>query len=181
MTIYIRHTYLKTQTNQLTVLTSFETLTRLTLSQNQRDLSNNNLTQPIPRNSILTNNKTCNLSQNSIVHSHNQSTIILQQFSMRTQELKKITNKVSSNITKITQAYTAAQENIGKLIDNAISHTLKKAQDVTKKQIGPHPGQQLTLLCHNNWKMTHIRLKDLTKHRHPHMLMQTNSPQSDHL
>ena len=38
---------------------------------------------------------------------------------------------MSSNITKITQAYTAAQENTGKLIENAISQALTKTQDIT--------------------------------------------------
>ena len=50
---------------------------------------------------------------------------------MITQELKKNTNKVSSAITKITQAYTAAQENMAKLIENAISQALTKEQDIT--------------------------------------------------
>ena len=40
-------------------------------------------------------------------------------------------DKVSSNITKITQAYTTAQENIGKLIENVISKALTKLQDST--------------------------------------------------
>ena len=40
-------------------------------------------------------------------------------------------HKVSGDITKITQACTAAQENTGKLIENAISQTLTKPQDIT--------------------------------------------------
>ena len=134
-----------------------------------------------------------------MVHSHDLSTIILQQFCMIIQEIKSFANKVLSDITKTTQAYTAVHENMGKLMENAISPTITKAQDVTTpivtidsrnfrvnhtkaphmKQIGPHPGQELTLFCHNTWKMTQIRLKDLTKHIHSHMLVQTNSPQSD--
>ena len=50
---------------------------------------------------------------------------------MTTQELKKFTNKVSSDITKITQAYTTTQENMGKLIENMILQALTKAWDVT--------------------------------------------------
>ena len=38
---------------------------------------------------------------------------------------------MSGDITKITQAYTAAQENMGKLIENTISQALTKAQDVS--------------------------------------------------
>ena len=63
-----------------------------------------------------------------MTQSSTQSTIILQQFSMTTQELKNVTNKVSGDITKITQAYNTAQENTHKLIDNAISWALTKAQ-----------------------------------------------------
>ena len=84
---------------------------------------------------------------------------------------------MSGDITKITQAYTAAQENMGKLIESAVSQTVTKAQDVTPpsvttdsrtlelmiqqtthmKQIGPLPGQQLPLLCHYSWNMTQIQ------------------------
>ena len=40
-------------------------------------------------------------------------------------------HKVSDDITKITQAYTTAQENTGKLIENVISWALIKPQDIT--------------------------------------------------
>ena len=40
-------------------------------------------------------------------------------------------DKVSGDITKITQAWTAAQENTGKLIENIISQALTKPKDVT--------------------------------------------------
>ena len=55
---------------------------------------------------------------------------MLQQLSMITQELKNFMDKVSGDIINITQAYTAAQENTGKLIKNAISQALTKQQDV---------------------------------------------------
>ena len=45
------------------------------------------------------------------------------------QELKIFTDMVSSDITKITQAYTTAHENTGKLIENPISQALTKLQD----------------------------------------------------
>ena len=51
---------------------------------------------------------------------HDHSTIILQQFSMISEVLKKFTNEVSGDITKITQAYNTEQENTGKLIENGI-------------------------------------------------------------
>ena len=44
---------------------------------------------------------------------------------------KNFKNKVSSNITKITQAYNTLQEKTGKLTENAISQTLTKAQSIT--------------------------------------------------
>ena len=51
-------------------------------------------------------------------------------FSMIIQELKNFMHKVSSDITKIIQACTTAQENMGKLIDNTISQDLAKPQGV---------------------------------------------------
>ena len=90
---------------------AFETIERLTLlTKSNWILPNDNQTQAIPNTSILTNNNICNTPQNNMAQSHNQSIIILQQFSMITQELKNFTNKVSGDITKITQAYTTAQE-----------------------------------------------------------------------
>ena len=50
---------------------------------------------------------------------------------MITQELRNFTDKESGDITKIMQACTVAQENTGKLIENAISQTLTKSQGVT--------------------------------------------------
>ena len=50
---------------------------------------------------------------------------------MMTEELKNFKNEVSGDITKITQAYNGAQENTGKLIENAISQALIKAQSIT--------------------------------------------------
>ena len=44
------------------------------------------------------------------VHPHDQSTIIQQQLSIIAQELQNFTNKVSSDLQKITQACTMAQE-----------------------------------------------------------------------
>ena len=53
--------------------------------------------------------------------------VILQQFSMITQEYRNFTNKVSGHNIKITQAYNTAQENTGKLIENAISQITNKS------------------------------------------------------
>ena len=65
------------------------------------------------------NQNTNSSPQNQSVHPHNQSTVIVQQFSMTTQELRHFMAKVSGDITKITQACTTAQENTGKVIENA--------------------------------------------------------------
>ena len=46
------------------------------------------------------------------------------------QELRYLTDKVSGDIIKIMQACTAAQENTGKLKENAIAQALTKPQDV---------------------------------------------------
>ena len=69
----------------------------------------------------LVNQNTNNSLQNQNVHPHDQSTVILQQFSMITQDLRNFTDKLSSDINKITQAYTTAQENTGRLKENAVS------------------------------------------------------------
>ena len=90
---------------------AFETIMRLTCSQNQRDPPNDNQTQAISNISMLTINTICNTSQNNKTQSYDQFTMILQQFSMITNELKDFTNKVSSAITKIMQAYTTSQGN----------------------------------------------------------------------
>ena len=67
-------------------------------------------------------------------------------------------DKASGDITKITLACTAAQENICKLIENVVSQALPKPQELhpltpqqipevircqipLMKQSGPHPGQ----------------------------------------
>ena len=110
---------------------------------------------------------------------------------MITQELKNFTEKLSSDITKNTQAYTTAQENTGKLIEDAILQALTKSQNSTDstplnllqnleairhqihlmKQIGPCPGQKLIILCSSNQIMTYITYKDPTKQAHPNRLM----------
>ena len=50
---------------------------------------------------------------------------------MIAEELRNFTNKVSSDITKIIQAYNTSQDKTGKLIENAISQALTKAQNIT--------------------------------------------------
>ena len=52
-------------------------------------------------------------------------------------------DKVSGDITKITQACTTGQENTGKLIENVISQALAKPQDITP----PHA----TVDSRHNW------------------------------
>ena len=69
-----------------------ETIVRLILSQDQRSQCSDIQRQVIPNISIL-----CNY----ITQSHDQFTVILQQFSIITAELKNFTNKVPSNITKL--------------------------------------------------------------------------------
>ena len=99
-------------------------------SQTQDEQVSTTHTQPMYSDITLVNQNTNNLLQNQNVHPHNQSTVILQQFSMIRQELRNFTDKVSSDINKITQAYTATQENTGKLIKNTITQALTKPQDI---------------------------------------------------
>ena len=79
-------------TAELSESNTFEAIARLIPSENQRDLPNSNQTQATLNTLILTNNNICNTSQNSMAQSHDQCTIILQIFSMITQELKLIKN-----------------------------------------------------------------------------------------
>ena len=50
----------------------------------------------------LVNQNTKNSLQSQNVYPHDQSTVILQQFSMITQELQNFTDKLSGDINKIT-------------------------------------------------------------------------------
>ena len=82
------------------------------------------------------NDQTCNITNSSstpdsIPPIDNQSNIILQQFSRLKEELKTFTTLVSSNISEMTLAHKTAQENMGKMIENAISQALSKTHDIT--------------------------------------------------
>ena len=67
----------------------------------------------------------------SVPPTDKQSNIILQQFSRLTEELNTVTTLVSSNISEMTLAHNTAQENTGKMIENAISQALTKTHDTT--------------------------------------------------
>ena len=133
---------------------AFERIARLSLSQNQREPPNDIQTQSISKTSILTNNNICNTPQNSMTWSHDQSTIIMQQFSMIIKELK-MSQKVYGGITKITQAYNTAQENTGKFTENAISQALTKAQNITTSSTSLDPRNfgvdYANSSCETNW------------------------------
>ena len=94
---------------------AFETISRLLLSQNQRDLPHNIQTQTNPNTSIITNNSIGSTPKTNIT----QPCIM--------KELQNFTNKVLGDITKITQTYNTAQENTDKLTENAVSQALTKA------------------------------------------------------
>ena len=78
-----------------------ETIARLILSQIHEKHPNNICTQSTYSNSTLTNNNTNSSPQNNTIHPHDQSTVVLHQFSMVTWELRNFTDKVSCDITKI--------------------------------------------------------------------------------
>ena len=61
-------------------------------------------------------------------------------------------DKVSGDITKIMQACTIAEENTGKLIENAISQALTKPQDV----MPPNP----TIIVDHSEQTMHQLLKN---------------------
>ena len=81
---------------------AIETFARLTTINNHTnaDQANNNTNRSPPPNSIPSPD--------------NQSSIILHQFSMLTEELKKFIKLVSNNISEMTQAHKTAQKQTGK-------------------------------------------------------------------
>ena len=72
-------------------INAFTTITRLTFLQTQNEQVSNTCTQPMYSDLTLANQNRNSLPQNQNIHSHNQSTVILQQFSMITQELRNFT------------------------------------------------------------------------------------------
>ena len=115
---------------ELPEIKAFPTITRLAFLQTKNEQVSNTCTQPMYSDITLVNQNSNSSPQNQNTHSHDQSTVISQQFSMITQELRNITDKMSDDINKITQACTTAQENTGKLIQNAILQALTKLQDI---------------------------------------------------
>ena len=68
-----------------------ETVARTTHSHTPKDHPNDTHTESIYSNSTSTNNNRNNSPQNNAVYPHDQSTVILQQFSMIIQELRNFT------------------------------------------------------------------------------------------
>ena len=69
--------------------------------------------------------------------------VILQQFSIITQELQNFTNKVSGDIHKITQVCQMTKVNTSWLLLDAISQALVKPQDSPQVLILPENSQPL--------------------------------------
>ena len=111
-------------------INAFTTITRLIFSQAQNKQVSSTHKQPIHSNIPLVNQNTNSSHQSQNVHPHVTSTVIVHQFSMITQELWNFMDKVSGDINKITHVFTTVQENAGKLIENAISQSLTKPQDI---------------------------------------------------
>ena len=74
-------------------INAVETIARLTLSQIHKDHANDAYTQSTYSNSALTSSNINNSPQNNTVHPPKLTTVILQQFSMITQELRNFTDK----------------------------------------------------------------------------------------
>ena len=72
-----------------------------------------------------------NPTLNSIPFPNNQSSIITDQFSQLTVELKIFTKLVSNNLSEMTQVLKTTQEQTGKFIEKALSQALTKTQDTT--------------------------------------------------
>ena len=95
---------------------------------------------------------------------------------------------MSGDITKITQACIAAQENTGKLTENVISEALTKPQDITppNQTVDSRSNQMSNSSHETNWTssspttnfgmpqhqiMTHNTHRDLMRHLHLPMLI----------
>ena len=78
----------------------FMTVARLTLLQSQDGQISDNCKQPKYSNIQLVKQTTECSHQSQDVHPHDQSTVILQQFSIITQELQNFMDKVSSDLNR---------------------------------------------------------------------------------
>ena len=81
---------------------AFTTMTTLTFLQAQGEQASNTHKQPMYSNVPLISQNTNSSHQSQKMQFHNQSTVILNQFSMTTQELQNFMDKVSGDINKIT-------------------------------------------------------------------------------
>ena len=77
---------------------AFTTITTLTFLQTQDEHVSNTHTQPMYSDIPLVNLDMNSSLGNQNMYPHNQSTVILQQFSMITQELQNFTDKVPGDI-----------------------------------------------------------------------------------
>ena len=177
-------------------INTFKEIARITFLQTHNEQINSIHTQPMYSNSTSANHNTNSSPQNNNIHPHNQPTVILQQFSMMTRELRNFMEKVCGDIIEIMQACIVAQENAGKLIENAISHALTKPQDVMPLNLTINPRTFRTNCASNssyktNWtspwqtnnfgipqqsNMTCIIHRDLMKHLYLPMLMESSIP-----
>ena len=116
---------------------AYMTIPREMSLEDQDRQDNGNCNQP-QYNIYSLDNQPPKLShQNNDVKSHNQSPVLLQQFSVITQELQNLTKKVSNDLNKITQACTSVQETYSKLIQDAVLQALAKPQGNTHPSVGP--------------------------------------------
>ena len=83
-------------------INAFMKITRLTLLQAQDRQISDNCKQPMHSNIPLLNQTTEYSHQSQDVFPHDQSRVILQQFSIITQALHNFTDKVSGDLNKIT-------------------------------------------------------------------------------
>ena len=156
-----------------TEFNAFGTIVRLSLSQNQTDPPNDTHTYTTSNNPIIPNNGIDNTLTTNISQPNDQC---------------NFTNKVSSDITKITHAYNASQENTEKIIENAISQALTKAQSIITtanlmdtRNVGHQLGQHTNITCHNSQKAIHMKYTDPMKITYLYKIIQTKAtiPQSN--
>ena len=112
-------------------INAYMTIQRVTVLQNQESENNSHGRQPQWNGTLLVNQPPEWSHQSQHMHPHDHSMVILQQFSIITQELQNFTYNVSSDLHKVTQVCTTAQENISRLVQDAISQALANPQEST--------------------------------------------------
>ena len=133
---------------KLPEINTFAAITRLTFLQTQDEPVNNSHKQPM--HSVQNTNislQSQNIHPPQPIHCYLTA---IQHDNTRTAQF----HKVFSNINKITEACTEAQENTSKLIESAISQALAKPQDPARDSRAFEANCESNSSYDTNWTMS---------------------------